>query len=140
MKRYRADFNNGKVFELSKELGSTAYKLKLSEHTYVYLDDEEYEKLGATITEIEEPRKQFWIKHSGFCLGNDVDAGLMLKSTEPDDVIFKSNDEPWVRVVELRAGEKIFDRKAIEKAFYEFGYDPDSQEVRHAIEELGFKS
>ena len=56
MKRYKIDFNNGKVFE-----ATMCEEYYMLEEPDVNLTEEELLSIGATITEIEETRREFYI-------------------------------------------------------------------------------
>jgi hypothetical protein len=53
MKRYKIDFNNGKVFEVSKKGDCFLF-----EEPEIILSENDLDLMGATITEIEEPERE----------------------------------------------------------------------------------
>lgn len=95
MKRYKIDFNNGKVFEVEKREGDCCYKIDLINGDVIILGINELASMGATITEIEEPRREWFV-----CWDSEDHHKLAIEST----------CLPWtnkVKVVELCEGESI---------------------------------
>jgi hypothetical protein len=131
MKRYKIDFNNGKVFEVEMNEGGDCF-LNGSIASRSTL-----EMVGATITEIEEPRKEYWVRYGR---GESVLAYLT-----------KHNTVPSVHVVELREGESIcpvgsvaVDREKLAKLWkgYKLGAwmgDTDTSYFEGFCKELGLE-
>jgi hypothetical protein len=95
-KKYKIDFNNGKVFEAT--MSEEYYMVETPD---VNLTEDELLSLGATITEIEEPRRSFWV------CWNDWDY-LKVSSVGPI-----SDKENVIHVTELREGEVIVSREKL---------------------------
>jgi len=124
-KKYRIDFKNGKVFEAVKD--RFGYFVGPKE---LYYTEEVFEYVGATITEIEEPRRSFWIQvenqkyivlHSKECLGPKG---------------------PFWHVVAINKGEVIVSREKLAEAYkkYELGAwkgDTDTSYFQGFCKELG---
>jgi hypothetical protein len=123
MKRYKIDFNNGKVFEAVRKTDSifwfdgSAYCRK------------ELERLGATITEIKEPRKEWWIVKGSFVYA--------AKTTKREAENLEWAEQPPIHAVELREGEVIVDRERIIEAFGSNGFITTHMNFEGSLKELG---
>jgi hypothetical protein len=116
MKRYKIDFNNGKVFEVRYD----GILFRITDACYT---KHALESLGATITEIEEPRRQYWVRHG---CGDSVLAYLK-----------KHETIPTIHVVELKEGEIIVDKEKLEKAFRAYsGYHISGAQEQTYFEEF----
>jgi hypothetical protein len=123
MKRYKVDFNNGKVFE-AEDSGECVHILGM------FWNKKGLENVGATITEIEEPRKEFFV-----CW----DYGLFKHGFEKSDPMANMNWEFKLKVVEQREGEIIVDKDKLEKAYVSAGFGPTQNIVFEKLcKELGF--
>jgi len=128
MKRYKIDFNNGKVFEATAD-NLAANPLPLFSIDGLWVTQEKLKAMGATITEIEEPRKEFFV-----CW----DYGLFKHGFEKSDPMANMNWEFKLKVVELREGEIIVDKDKLEKAYIAAGFGPTQNIVFEKLcKELG---
>lgn len=99
MKLYKIDFNNGKVFDIEKEHDLFRFEGFL-------WSQKRLEYWGATITEIEEPRREYWVRHGS---GKSVLAYLK-----------KHDTIPTIHVVELKEGEIIVDKERLGSALKKY--------------------
>ena len=104
IKKYKIDFNNGKVFEATK-IGENEFRIEGGECDLIILYRGYLELSGATITEIEEPRREFTLVMNKFLDGRCLEAVTYDHSIE------------GIRVVEVIKGEVIVSREKLRDAY-----------------------
>jgi hypothetical protein len=116
MKRYKIDFNNGKVSEATSTDG-IFFEFVEGLKKGVCLNKIILEEVGATITEIEEPEREFFVTKTSFdraynaCdLGDYRDVSICFYPKKVDM-------SELVKAVVLNEGEVIVDIEKLEKAY-----------------------
>jgi len=114
MKRYKIDFNNGKVFESVRELGDSITFFAIAEdgsrQVFAY-DPERLKVLGATITEIKT-RQEFFI-----CWDDNTGKYAF----EPENPRHKYSWENKIKALVLKDDETIVSREILSDVLHKMG-------------------
>jgi len=111
-KKYKIDFNNGKVFEVQSSDGTKFFLNSVALHSAELIS------MGATITEIEEPRREFLI-----CWDYEGHRVAFNYSKEAE----VSPYENKVKAVVLNEGEVIVSREKLAEAWRVVGKWADNK-------------
>jgi hypothetical protein len=100
-KKYKIDFNNGKVFEAEKLNGVFHFKCAV-------FSKPDLDLAGATITEIEEPRRSFYI---------DLNKGpTFVMEGKPEQIDYRESG-PFEFYQQIHKGEVIVSREKLAEAW-----------------------
>jgi hypothetical protein len=111
-KKYKIDFNNGKVFEVQSSDGTKFFLNSVALHSAELIS------MGATITEIEEPRRELYVSfatevHMDEWSAKEFEGSIKMTQLNKGEVIVSREKlaEAWVTREDMsRVGAPTFEQ------------------------------